>query len=96
MFALLPGLASIGLPSAEWLHLVLLLTAVPMSSIALVGGYRRHGRIVPLAMGFTGLVSLSAGLAFASIPAAETAFTVAGSLSLAVAHLGNWRRMRTT
>lgn len=94
LFALMPAMATLGLPSAEWLHLALLLTAVPMSSIALVGGYRRHGWIVPLALGFCGLVALTAGLAMASIPAAETVFTVAGSLSLASAHLGNWRRVR--
>ncbi len=93
-FALLPALASVGLPSSEWLHLVLLLTAVPLSALALVGGYRAHGRVVPLATGMTGLVALASGLWFASVPAAETAFTVAGSLALAAAHVGNWRRMR--
>lgn len=94
LFAMLPALGSVGLPSSEWLHLVLLLTAVPLSAVALIGGYRAHGRVVPLAMGVAGLVALASGLAFASVPAAETVFTVAGSLALAGAHIGNWRRMR--
>jgi hypothetical protein len=94
LFALLPALSSIGLPSSEWLHLALLLTAVPLSALALVGGYRAHGRIVPLALGVVGLAGLALGLALASMPGAETAFTVIGSLSLAVAHIGNWRRLR--
>ncbi|MEN2746536.1 MerC domain-containing protein [Sphingomonas sp. T9W2] len=95
LFALLPALASIGLPSSEWLHLLLLLTAIPVSALALVGGWRAHGRVVPMLLGALGLSGLAAGLAFDSVPGAETALTVAGSLALAMAHLGNWRRLRT-
>jgi len=94
LFALLPAMATVGVPSSEWLHLVLLLTAVPLSGIALVAGYRAHGRIVPLALGGAGLIALATGLVFASIPAAETVFTVVGSLALAAGHVGNWRRLR--
>ena len=81
LFALLPALATIGLPSSESLHLILLLTAIPVSALALVGAL--------------GLAGLAAGLAFDSVPGAETALTVAGSLALASAHIGNWRRLRT-
>ena len=95
LFALLPALASIGLPSSEWLHLLLLLTAIPVSALALVGGWQAHGRIVPILLGALGLGGLAAGLAFDSVPGAETALTVAGSLALAMAHIGNWRRLRT-
>lgn len=95
LFALLPALASIGLPSSEWLHLLLLLTAIPVSALALVGGWRAHGRVVPMLLGALGLSGLAAGLAFDSVPGAETALTVAGSLALAMAHIGNWRRLRT-
>lgn len=95
LFALLPALASIGLPSSEWLHLLLLLTAIPVSALALVGGWRAHGRIVPMLLGALGLAGLAAGLAFDSVPGEETALTVAGSLALATAHIGNWRRLRT-
>lgn len=95
LFALLPALATIGLPSSEWLHLVLLLTAIPVSALALIGGWRQHGGIVPVMLGATGLAGLAAGLAFGSVPGAETALTVAGSLALALAHIGNWRRLRT-
>lgn len=95
LFALLPALATIGLPSSEWLHLVLLLTAIPISGLALVGGWRAHGAVVPLLLGGVGLAGLAAGLVFGSMPGAETALTVAGSLALAMAHIGNWRRLRT-
>lgn len=95
LFALLPALATLGLPSSEGLHLILLLTAIPISALALVGGWRAHGAIVPLLLGAAGLAGLGAGLAFGSVPGAETALTVAGSLALASAHIGNWRRLRT-
>lgn len=95
LFALLPALATVGLPSSEWLHLVLLLTAIPVSALALVGGWRAHGAVVPMLLGTVGLAGLAAGLALGSVPAAETALTVAGSLALAMAHIGNWRRLRT-
>ncbi|MEP9402280.1 MerC domain-containing protein [Sphingomonas sp. VNH70] len=94
LFALLPALATIGGASTEWLHVVLLLTAVPLSGTALIGGYRAHGRVVPLVLGVVGLAALAAGVTLASAPAAETALTVAGSLALAGAHVGNWRRLR--
>jgi len=95
LFALLPAMATIGLPSSEWLHLVLLLTAIPVSGLALVGGWRAHGAVVPLMLGALGLAGLAAGLAFGSTPGAETALTVTGSLALAMAHIGNWRRLRS-
>ncbi len=95
LFALLPALATIGLPSSEWLHLALLLTAIPISGLALVGGWRAHGAVVPLLLGGVGLAGLAAGLVFGSMRGAETALTVAGSLALAMAHIGNWRRLRT-
>lgn len=95
LFALLPALATIGLPSSEWLHLMLLLTAIPISALALVGGWRAHGRVAPLMLGAMGLAGLAAGLAFGRVPGAETALTVLGSLALALAHIGNWRRLQT-
>lgn len=94
LFALLPAMATIGLPTTEWLHLALLLTAIPVSALALVGGWRAHGAVVPILLGTTGLAGLAAGLAFGSVPGAETALTVVGSLALALAHIGNWRRLR--
>ncbi len=94
LIALLPALASV-LPVGEGVHVVLLLTALPVSGVALVGGYRAHGRIVPVALGTVGLAALAGGVALASTPAIETACTVAGSLALAMAHVGNWRGLRT-
>ncbi|PXA89044.1 MerC mercury resistance protein [Nostoc sp. 3335mG] len=93
LLALLPALATLGLPSSEGLHLILLLTAIPVSALALIGGWRTHGAVVPLLLGVLGLAGLAAGLAFGSVPGAETALTVSGSLALAAAHIRNWRRL---
>ncbi len=95
LFAMLPALSSV-LPLGEGVHVLMLLTALPVSGIALTGGYRAHGRIVPAILGTLGLVALAVGVMFASTPAIETAFTVAGGLALATAHIGNWRGLRTT
>lgn len=89
LIALLPALAGV-LDTGEWLHRTLLGLAVPISSIALLIGHRRHGQVQPAAGGVIGLGLLAGGL-FAGPPAAETAFTVTGSLLLASAHLVNWR-----
>ncbi len=94
LIAMLPALASV-LPVGEGVHVALLLTALPVSGIALAGGYRAHGRIVPAVLGAVGLLALAAGVTLASTTAIETGFTVAGSLALALAHIGNWRGLRT-
>lgn len=90
LLAALPALAS-GFSIPESLHLWVLAFAIPAATIALVGGRGRHGANFPLCMGSMG-VSL---LVIAAIPFAETwaetPLTVAGSLSLAVAHIVNWR-----
>jgi hypothetical protein len=90
--ATLPALADI-LETPEWTHVVLLALALPLSLTALLAGYRRHGRVVPLLVGLSGLTALAAGVAFEHIRLAEVGLTVAGAVLLALAHLRNWRYM---
>lgn len=89
LIALLPALAGV-LDVGEGFHRALFGLAVPVSSIALLVGHKRHGQITPAAGGLTGLALLASGL-LAGQAAAETALTVSGSLLLASAHLMNWR-----
>jgi len=87
MFPAIGGL--LGVP--EVAHLVLFVAAVPVSSVAVVSGYRRHGAVLPGAVAAAGLVLIGAG-ALAGLPfLLETSVTVTGSLLLAVGHISNWR-----
>jgi len=90
LIAALPVLAR-ALDLGEGFHLLILAAAIPSSAIALAGGHRRHGALVPVFAGIAGLILMAAGALFVSRAAAETALTVAGSLLLAGAHIANWR-----
>jgi hypothetical protein len=91
LLAALPALSrAIAIP--ESFHLWMLTLAIPTSAIALVMGFRRHGRGETLLLGGTGLALMLAGaLAFAGTPT-ETVMTIGGSLCLASAHIVNLRR----
>lgn len=90
LIAALPALArTLDLP--EGFHLLVLAAAIPTSAVALAGGHRRHGALVPVFTGIAGLVLMTIGALFTSRAATETALTVAGSLLLAGAHIANWR-----
>ena len=93
LFALLPALAN-RVDPGESFHLLMLAIALPTSLFALARGWRRHGGTRPLAAGASGLVMMAVGAVVAHGPAAEAAWTVAGSLMLAGAHMANWRRAR--
>lgn len=93
LFAALPALA-VRFDLGEGFHRIMLLVAVPTSSLALVGGWRRHRAFAPMVVGWIGLVLMALGVAFASRVALETAVTVAGSLLVAGAHVANWRYRR--
>ena len=76
---------------AEWMHVVFVLIAAPLSGRALLRPM--HGRQAPaplIFMGAVGILLLSVG-AFGP-GAADIPATVAGSLALVAAHLWNWRR----
>lgn len=90
LIAALPALAR-ALDLREGFHLLVLAGAIPASAIALKGGHRRHGALVPVFAGIAGLVLMTVGALFVSRVATETALTVTGSLLLAGAHIANWR-----
>jgi hypothetical protein len=58
--ALFPALGGlIGLP--EGLHALLFAAAVPVSALAIVAGYRRHGAMLPGSIAAAGLVLFGVG-----------------------------------
>src|SRR3989337_4105680 len=64
--ALFPALGGlIGLP--ESLHILLFAAAVPVSALAIVAGYRRHGAMLPGSLAVAGLVLIGVG-ALARLP----------------------------
>ena len=82
----------------EGVHAVILLLAVPAALIAMKDGWRRHRRVLPGLLAATGLGLLATGLAAheswfvtADPEAADRLLTSIGALTLAAAHLLNWR-----
>ena len=82
----------------EQVHAVILLLAVPAAVIAMKDGWRRHRRVLPGLLAVAGLALLAAGLAAhegwiaaADPEAADRWLTSVGALTLAAAHLLNWR-----
>jgi MerC mercury resistance protein len=78
----------------EDLHLYAFAAAVPISALAMRRGYRRHGLLLPAALGLGGLALLGVGALVGLRGALETGFTLAGSAVLALAHLRNWQLRR--
>jgi hypothetical protein len=90
LLAALPALSRlIAIP--EDFHVWILGFAVPASGAALLLGARQHRMWLPLAAGCLGLALLSAGALFLLGSPYETPVTVAGSIFLVIAHVGNWR-----
>lgn len=91
LIALIPAWSSwLDLP--ESFHLWMLLGAFPVSTVVLwfASDGLRKGRL-PFALGMAGLGLMTAGATFEDW-AAEAAFTSLGAVSLASAHILNWRR----
>ena len=91
--AALPALSSV-LTVPESFHCWVLLFAAPAAAVALVAGRARHRAVLPLVIGTVGLALLATGALLLNEGRAETLVTVAGSLSLAAAHIANWRLRR--
>ncbi|MGN6819960.1 MAG: MerC domain-containing protein [Sphingomonas sp.] len=90
VLAALPVLSSVGTLPVD-LHVAILVFAIPSSLIALVIGQRGHLHAAPLLVGIAGLTLLALGALVFGAGALETPLTVAGSLTLAGAHVANWR-----
>lgn len=88
----------------EGLHAAILLLALPAALIAMSDGWRRHRRLAPAVLAMLGLGLLTLGLAAhegwiaaANADTVDRLLTSAGAISLAAAHLFNWRlRHRVT
>ena len=92
-FSLLPGLAGI-LAVPEWFHAAMLMVALPISMAALLPVHAGHSRRVPMALALVGFIALGGGLLAGRGPMVETGLTIVGSLTLAAAHVTNWRQRR--
>ncbi|MEO1311436.1 MAG: MerC domain-containing protein [Pseudomonadota bacterium] len=78
------------LAEAEWIHQLMVLTAVPITMFAVA---RHHASKVHLsfaAPAFLGLALLSAAAFVEALRDLETTLTVSGALLLASAHLWRW------
>ena len=82
----------------EGVHAAILLLALPAAAVAMRDGWRRHRRTMPAILAVTGLGLLALGLsahegwiAAANPEMADRLSTSAGALTLAAAHLVNWR-----
>ena len=82
----------------EGVHAVILLLALPAAAIAMRDGWRRHRRIIPAMLAAAGLGLLALGLSAhegwieaADPEVADRLLTSVGALTLAAAHLVNWR-----
>jgi hypothetical protein len=90
VLAALPVLSSVVTLPVD-LHVAILAFAIPSSLAALVIGRRGYRKTAPLAIGIAGLTLLAIGALIFGSSALETPLTVAGSLTLALAHIANWR-----
>ena len=82
----------------EGTHAAILLLALPAAYVAMRGGWHRHRRPAPMVIAAVGLALLALGLAAhegliaASDPeSADRLLTSMGALTLAAAHIANWR-----
>lgn len=85
-----------GLAGTHW-HAPMLLLVVPLSVVAIVIGYRKHGNLTVPWLGALALTLLVAGGTVAHYrygAAADGVLTIGGSLLLACVHLRNSRLTR--
>jgi|TARA_B100000315_G_scaffold259180_1_gene314053 hypothetical protein len=88
----LPTLGGLLFESHELFHAFLLVLGMPISVVALVFGYRRHGHGNIVAVGTAGLCLMLLGIMHLFGDAGEVAATVAGALVLTAAHVMNMRK----
>ena len=77
---------------AEWIHKVLVLIALPVSSIAFLGSRTSRTARGCIFLAVAGLSLMLASAFLEALHEAETALTVTGALMVAAAHIWRWRR----
>ena len=90
MLLLLPAV-SLGFALPDSFHIWMLLTAIPVSILALRSGHRHHRQKLPAIAAITGLSLLGYGAIFMATAKLELLVTVAGARCLAGAHYWNAR-----
>lgn len=96
LIALFPLLGA-SLIDHETFHQLILIAVIPTTAISLGAGYRRHRHAPVAVLGIIGVAALVfAAFALHTLHAhyLETWVTVAGGLTIASAHVGNFRRCR--
>lgn len=95
---LLPVVVVLGIASEQWFvnddwtHIIMLGIVIPISGIALIGGWLRHRRLVVLGLGITGIALLAVAALYMHDHVGVWADAIVTSLGggiLAVAHLRN-------
>lgn len=94
LFIALPVLATmLALPEA--FHAAAFAVAVPTSALAMVSGIARHRRQRPAILAGIGIILLGIGAFAIDAELTERVVTSIGALTLAVAHILNWRARPT-
>ncbi|WP_294319409.1 MerC domain-containing protein [uncultured Sphingomonas sp.] len=88
----LPVLATV-LIVPEAFHAVAFAVALPTSFLAMASGRARHGRHQPAMLATVGLILLGLGAFAIEGEALERIVTSIGAVTLAIAHLLNWRAL---
>ena len=98
LWVLIPSFVTLGFDS-ELIHWWMLAIVIPVSSIALTSGTRKHGNYMLLFMGFIGLLVLALAVILGEDflgESGEKLVTVFGSAIVAIAHFRNFRFCRDT
>lgn len=94
---LLPGLIAVGIGGllmdvdSEWTHVIMLAIVLPISGLALVGGWVRHRRANVVVLGLAGLVLLALAAFLVHDQFGRTADALVTTLGGALLALAHWR-----
>ena len=88
LIAVLPAVAHAE-PDTEWLHIAFASVALPLMSVSLIRGYKKHGVKQPAMFAVPGVAMLWVSLLLHDFHMLEVAVTSIGALLLAYGHLGN-------
>jgi hypothetical protein len=92
LLIILPALGSLLFDSHSSFHWFLIVIGFPVSIVALLIGWRRHGEIAPVIAGVVGLMLMLVGISHWFGDVGEIAATVLGALVLMFAHIANMRQ----